>query len=289
MINPVLRREAKTTLRNWKIFYAVAGYVLIVTIVAAIAIWQFMYNSYNASFDPASMINVYIGLTVLQLVLVLLMTPAFTAGSISGERERQTLDLLLVTKMSPLSIVTGEFLSGLSLIALTIISTMPIFALIMYFGGTSISYIFAVTAYMLLICGAFGAISIFFSTVFKKTVTSMVFTYICTGLLCGGTMVFYVIVCSLYGSYYQVPLPLIFRLIMLSFNPAIGLISIICEQTGSNFMANILDYSNYFGTTHSPITTNVPMWVINTVVLILIIGLFLILSAFRIRKISKKG
>ena len=97
MINPVLRREAKTTLRNWKIFYAVAGYVLIVTIVAAIAIWQLMYNSYNASFDPASMINVYIGLTVLQLVLVLLMTPAFTAGSISGERERQTLDLLLVS------------------------------------------------------------------------------------------------------------------------------------------------------------------------------------------------
>ena len=93
MINPVLRREAKTTLRNWKIFYAVAGYVLIVTIVAAIAIWQLMYNSYNASFDPASMINVYIGLTVLQLVLVLLMTPAFTAGSISGERERQTLDV----------------------------------------------------------------------------------------------------------------------------------------------------------------------------------------------------
>ena len=102
-------------------------------------------------------------------------------------------------------------------------------------------------------------------------------------------MVFYVIVCSLYGSYYQVPLPLIFRLIMLSFNPAIGLISIICEQNGSNFMANIFDYSNYFGTTHSPITTNVPMWVINNVVLILIIGLFLILSAFRIRKISKKG
>lgn len=31
MINPVLRREAKTSLRNWKIFYAVAAYVLIIT------------------------------------------------------------------------------------------------------------------------------------------------------------------------------------------------------------------------------------------------------------------
>ena len=122
MLNPVLRREAKTSLRNWKIFYAVAGYILIVTAVAAIAIWQLMYNSYYASFDPSEMVNVYIGLTVLQLVLVLLVTPAFTAGSISGERERQTLDLLLVTKMSPFSIVTGKFLSGLSIIVLMVVA-----------------------------------------------------------------------------------------------------------------------------------------------------------------------
>lgn len=289
MINPVLRREAKTTLRNWKIFYAVAGYIFVVTAVAAIAIWQLMYNSYNASFDPASMVNVYIGLTVLQLVLVLLMTPAFTAGSISGERERQTLDLLLVTKMSPISIVTGKFLSGLSLIALTIVATMPIFALIMYFGGTSIVYILAVTVYMLLICGAFGAVSIFFSTVFKKTVTSMVFTYICTGVLCGGTMILYVLACSVYGSYYQAALPLVFRLSILSLNPAVGLIGIICEQTGSDFMARILDYSNYYGTTYTPITTNTPMWIINAIVLVLIIVLFLVLASIRIKKISKKG
>ena len=40
MINPVLRREAKTSLRNWKIFYAVAAYVLIITAIAGISIWQ---------------------------------------------------------------------------------------------------------------------------------------------------------------------------------------------------------------------------------------------------------
>lgn len=289
MINPVLRREGKTSLRNWKIFYAVAGYIFVVTAVAAIAIWQLMYNSYNASFDPSEMVNVYIGLTILQLALVLLMTPSFTASSISGERERQTLDLLLVTKMSPFSIVIGKFLSGLSIIVLMIFATMPIFALIMYFGGTSGIYMLAVTAYMLLICGAFGAIAMFFSTVFRKTVISMVFTYIVIGVLVGVTIVVYAIACSVYGSYYQAALPVSLRVVLLALNPAVGLISIICQQTGNNLMSQILDYNNYWGQTYQPITISTPMWVINAVALIIIIALFLLFASLRLRKISKKG
>lgn len=289
MLNPVFRREAKTSLRNWKIFYSIAGYILLVTIVAAIAIWQIMYNSYYASFDPSSMTDIYIGLTILELALVLLITPSLTAGSISGERERQTLDLLLVTKMSPFSIIFGKFLSGLSLIVLMIFATMPIFALIMYFGGTSIIYVLAITCYMMLVCGAFGAIAIFFSTVFKKTVTAMVFTYIWTGLLCGATFIIYMLACSVYGSYFQKALPLLPRVSILAINPAVGLISIICEQTGNRLMSSLLDFGNYFGQTYTPITLSLPMWVINAIALIIIILLFLFLASRRIKKISKKG
>ena len=289
MINPVFRRETKTSLRNWKIFYAIAGYIMLVTVVAAIAIWQIMYNSYSPSFDPSQMTNVYIGLTVLELALVLLITPSLTAGSISGERERQTLDLLLITKVSPFSIILGKFLSGLSIIVLMIFATMPIFAMIMYFGGTSIIYVLGVTGYMILVCAAFGAIAIYFSTVFKKTVTSMVFTYICTGILCGATIIVYLLSCSVYGSYFQKALPLAPRMLLLGINPVVGLVSIICEQTGNSLMFNLIDYGNYFGQTYTPVTMPIPMWVINAIALIIITALFLFLASLRIRKISKKG
>lgn len=289
MINPVLRREAKTSLRNWKIFYAVAAYVLIITAIAGISIWQLMYNSYNPSFDPSEMLTVYIILTVVQLGLVLLVTPSFTASSISGERERQTLDLLLVTKMKPMSIIVGKFLSGLSVIALMVFATMPIFALIMYFGGTNMLYIIAVTVYMLLVCCAFGAIAIFFSTVFRKTVISMVFTYIIMGVLVGVTLIVYAIACQAYGSYYQMALPASVRILMLAINPAIGLISIVCSQTGNSFMNDILDYSNYWGSAYNPITTHIPMWIINAVALVIITVVFILLAASRIKRTSKKG
>ncbi len=289
MLNPVFRRETKTSLRNWKIFYAIAGYIFLVMIVAAIAIWQIMYNSYSPSFNPSEMTTVYIILTVLELALVLLITPSLTAGSISGERERQTLDLLLITKVSPFSIILGKFLSGLSIIVLMIFATMPIFALIMYFGGTSIIYVIAITAYMILVCGAFGAISMYFSTIFKKTVTSMVFTYIWTGILCGATMIVYMLTCTVYVNYFQKALPIGTRIFMLAINPIVGLISIICEQTGSTLIFNIIDYQNYYGQNYAPITLPIPMWIINAIALVIIIALFLFLASLRIKKISKKG
>ncbi|HEX4147471.1 MAG TPA: ABC transporter permease, partial [Pirellulales bacterium] len=47
------------------------------------------------------------------LLFNMLAGPVFSAGSITNERERQTLDLLLVTTLSPWQIVGGKLLAGL--------------------------------------------------------------------------------------------------------------------------------------------------------------------------------
>ena len=41
------------------------------------------------------------------------MGPVFSAGSVTSERERQTLDLLLVTLVTPWQMLWGKLLSGL--------------------------------------------------------------------------------------------------------------------------------------------------------------------------------
>ena len=71
-----------------------------------------MFQTRDLSFDPSAMVWLYVVLAAVQMGLVLLTAPAVAAGSISGERERQTLDLLLVTKMSPLSIVLMYLVIG---------------------------------------------------------------------------------------------------------------------------------------------------------------------------------
>ena len=114
MINPVLRKEAITTMRSWKTYGALVLFLVISAVGAILYIDLSMFQNRDLSFDPASMVWLYVVLAVVQMGLVLLTAPAVAAGSISGERERQTLDLLLVTKMSPLSIVLGKLASSLT-------------------------------------------------------------------------------------------------------------------------------------------------------------------------------
>ena len=92
MMNPVLRRETKTTLRSWKMFAILTVYVAVVALGAILFLYGTMFNSYNYSFDPAEMTYMYVVLCAMQMGLMLLAAPAMTAGCISGERERQTLD-----------------------------------------------------------------------------------------------------------------------------------------------------------------------------------------------------
>jgi ABC-type transport system involved in multi-copper enzyme maturation permease subunit len=47
------------------------------------------------------------------LLFNILVGPVFSAGSVTSERERQTLDLLLVTLVTPWQMLWGKLLSGL--------------------------------------------------------------------------------------------------------------------------------------------------------------------------------
>ena len=97
MMNPVLRREAITTMRSWKTYGALVVFLAVSAVGACLYINLAMYQNYDMSFDPAAMVWLYVVLAAVQMGLVMLAVPAIAAGSISGERERQTLDLLLVT------------------------------------------------------------------------------------------------------------------------------------------------------------------------------------------------
>ena len=72
MMNPVLRRETKTTLRNWKMFAILTAYVAIISLGAAGYIYGNMFSSYDFSFEPSSMSGMYVVLCAMQMGLMLL-------------------------------------------------------------------------------------------------------------------------------------------------------------------------------------------------------------------------
>ena len=283
MMNPVMRRETRTTLRNWKLFIVIAVYVALLTLIAGFYTWNEVYYSYRGGFSPYSMMTLYVLMTVFELGLVLLTVPALTAGSISGERERQTLDLMLVTKMSPFAIVSGKLMSCLSAIFLIILASVPAFAVVFYFGGVSFVALLSTTGFFLTVCCMVGAFSIFVSTVIKKTSLSMVVVYLFVGLLCLGTLILCAIIQAAHWSNYNTAAPAWASFVCLWPNPVVGLVSIIEEQIG---IAAMDDLINMFYYVDNSVRNLNLYWILNVVGNLGLTAVFLALAAWRIQPVK---
>ncbi len=120
---------------------------------------------------------VFVALLLLETLLVMLLAPAYTAGAISMEREKQTLDLLVATPISSLAIVLGKLVSALSYVFLLILSSIPLTALVFVFGGVAPEDV--VKGYLMLLVTAIGlgCIGLFCSALFRRTQAATVVTY----------------------------------------------------------------------------------------------------------------
>jgi ABC-type transport system involved in multi-copper enzyme maturation permease subunit len=120
--------------------------------------------------------ELFAGLMMVVTLLVVLLAPAFTAGAISLEREKQTLDLLVTTPISSVSIVVGKLLSALTYVFILIAASIPMTAVVFVFGGVAPEDV--IRGYIVLFATAFGlgAFGLFCSTLVKRTQAATVIT-----------------------------------------------------------------------------------------------------------------
>ena len=99
-------------------------------------------------------------LAPLQLALILFLSALQAASSVAVEKDRQTLILLLMSRLTNSELVLGKLFASLLNIGVMLIAAAPIFMLIVLFGGTSfaqVGWTFAVTALTGLAAGSLGA------------------------------------------------------------------------------------------------------------------------------------
>lgn len=75
-------------------------------------------------------------MVLLQIVLVVLITPSLTSGLVSTERESGGWDLLRMTPMSAFKIVRGKLLSVVWTVALILLATLPGYLVMIYIKPT---------------------------------------------------------------------------------------------------------------------------------------------------------
>jgi ABC-type transport system involved in multi-copper enzyme maturation permease subunit len=112
-----------------------------------------------------------------QFVAVILLTPAYTAGAIAEEKERKTLEFILITDLRDREIVLSKFLSRLANILLLVITGLPILSFLQFLGGVDPNLMlvgFALTGLTVL---SLGALSIFNSVLTQKPRDAIALTY----------------------------------------------------------------------------------------------------------------
>lgn len=85
--------------------------------------------------------SLFQSMSYLQLGLVALLAPVFTAGAITQEKDSQTYDILLATPLTNGQIVLGSLLSRLFFIIALLVSGIPVFSITQIFGGVAIKSI----------------------------------------------------------------------------------------------------------------------------------------------------
>ncbi len=190
MGNPIYKRETMVSARSFRLALILLVFNSILALVALLNMYSALVQiRITAEIQYTSFLDLYMFVAVLEFVMLVFIMPALTADSISGERERQTLDLMLATKMTPVQIVTGKLMASLSTMMLLIISSFPILALVFVYGGVTLRDIGT-----LLICYGVaalfvGSLGICCSAIFKKSTFSTVVAYSLMGVVVIGTYV----------------------------------------------------------------------------------------------------
>lgn len=191
-INPILKKEMMVGSRSMKMSWAIMA---ITGILSAIVTFVLIISNLTSSYDGYSYESLIVLFPILgctECGLLSLMIPVITSSSISGEREKQTLDIMLTTPMSPYAIVKGKLWSAMMIVMMYMIASIPVMAIAFILGGLSWWNIVGLFI-MLIYLGIYvGSVGIFCSSVVKKSVAATILTIVIgIGIILGTVLIFF--------------------------------------------------------------------------------------------------
>jgi ABC-2 type transport system permease protein len=205
--NPLVVKDGLARMRSWWAPGVVALYLVILGLFACLVFAVSLASAPRAWGLARVGSSAFAALALAQLALVCLFAPGVAAGAISGERERQTLEVLLVSGVSSLSLVWGKLIASIAFLLLLIAAALPLFATVFLFGGIDAQQ-FVITQVLTVVTAATaGAASLFWSAVFRRTLISTVAAYGVTFTATVGTLVLGAILTQLAYASPQVARP----------------------------------------------------------------------------------
>jgi ABC-type transport system involved in multi-copper enzyme maturation permease subunit len=173
--NPVLQYELLSNLRLPRAFVLLFAYIALLGVVVFLAWPQEQKLDFARPEAAKRLVNLFF---LGQYLLASLMAPSFAAGAISGEKERDSYEMLLASPIKPGAIVLGKLFATLSHLGILIFCSLPIVMLCLPLGGVSALEVFAAYIAMMSMVALFGMISLWASSYFQRTSASLLVSYL---------------------------------------------------------------------------------------------------------------
>jgi len=187
-LNPIIIREMRGRMRGRRGFIVLTVHTLLLALLTGITYATVYYeeiNSYNYNAAVVSMAEngpilgkaTFIGTVMLLLAIFSFIAPAFGAGAIAGEKERQTYDTLLVTTLAGRQIIFGKLGAILVQLILFMFVSLPILSMAFWFGGIALIEVGLAALGLVVTLFAFTTIGLYISSRVRTTTIAVSIAY----------------------------------------------------------------------------------------------------------------
>ncbi len=294
--NPLLIKELRGRMRGARAFIVLTVYLLLLSCFTSV-----IYYTYTVSSGPGGVGGpdmaylgkaIFASVVIVQIFMVTFITPAFTAGAISGERERKTYELLRTTLLSARKLVFGKLSAALTYMLLLILAAVPMESLAFVLGGVVVEELAAALIMLLVTAFAFAAIGILFSSFVRTTLAATVLSYVTALMLTIGLPgLIFILILLLDSVWYDFNSPswivqavlmyLLYFIVSLSPVSAAIATEIMLQEEGSLF------YFWYdIDATHRILIPS--SWIVYTVVYLALALVLLLITILRVRRQERR-
>ena len=174
LINPIVKKDMLISSRNAKLTVAITLINSLFAIIVAVLFLSNSTSQYQTYYTEV--LRLFPILAICESAVISLVMPIITATSVSGERERQTLEIMLTTPVRPVSIVAGKLLSAMLTTLIYVVASLPFLAIAFVFGGLSWATLIKYVGVIIFLDIYIGSFGIFYSCIKKTSVSAAIAT-----------------------------------------------------------------------------------------------------------------
>jgi ABC-type transport system involved in multi-copper enzyme maturation permease subunit len=268
--NPILIKEMRSRMRGKRAFLVLTAYVVTLSVIISLIYIVLHKNAPTTLVNQAGSVLTPV-LIYVQMGLICLIAPTFSASAISSEREQQTFDLLIASLARPSTILFGKLGAALSYLFLTLFGSLPLIALTYSLGGVALRDI-AIAYLIMIVSGVtFCSMSFLWSTMIRRGVLAQLTSLIAVIFLVAAMPALALFFSALSSNFNGTPSPTFLNIVflLLRTNPFAAIAS---QIPGIPIPANVW-------------LRSVPVWVTQVIFYLLVTAASLLLSLRRLRRV----